>query len=148
MAVNARGAIRTAERRVFPRQRCVSTRITCPSMGKLQPEHTCGSLSRIPVPALLNDQPNCCANFRVGFSAGPGKTCCLNLGTRSVTNDVENVLRKIEHFHQAPIFGYKLLYRDSEGIWDGIQGDGKRASFFPLRETEEGRARNKLLNRK
>jgi len=39
------------------------------------------------------------------------------------------------------------LYCDSEGIWDGIHWDGKRASFFALRETDEGRARIKLLDR-
>ena len=28
----------------------------------------------------------------------------LNLGNRSVTNDIESVLRKIEYYHQASIF--------------------------------------------
>ena len=72
----------------------------------------------------------------------------LDQGNRSVTNDVESVLRKIEHFHQAPIVGFRIMYRDSEGIWDGIAWDGQHARFFPLRETEEGRARTKLLDRK
>ena len=40
------------------------------------------------------------------------------------------------------------MYRDSEGVWDGVDWDGKRASFFALRETDEGRARKKLLDRK
>jgi hypothetical protein len=39
----------------------------------------------------------------------------------------------------------RVYNRESEGIWDGIQWDGQRASFFPLRETEEGRARKNLL---
>jgi hypothetical protein len=47
-------------------------------------------------------------------------------------------------YHQASIFGFKIMYRDSEGIWDGIQWDGKHPSFFALRETEEGRALDKL----
>jgi hypothetical protein len=68
----------------------------------------------------------------------------LDLGNRSVTNDIESVLRKIEHYHQGSIGGFRIMYRDSEGFWDGIRWDGKSASFFPLRETEEGRARNKL----
>jgi hypothetical protein len=33
-------------------------------------------------------------------------------------------------------------------IWDGIEWDGERALFFAFHETEEGRARNKLLDRK
>lgn len=72
----------------------------------------------------------------------------LNLGNRSVTNDIENVLRKIEHFHQASIVGFRIMYRDSEGIWDGIEWSGEHASFFALRETDEGRARKKLLDRR
>ena len=71
----------------------------------------------------------------------------LDLGNRSVTNDIENVLRKIEYYHQGSIVGFKIMYRDSEEIWDGINWDGERASFFALREAEEGRARNKLLHR-
>jgi hypothetical protein len=72
----------------------------------------------------------------------------LDLGHRSVTNDIENVLRKIEHYHQGPITAFKIMYRDSEGVWDGVDWDGKRASFFALREMTEERAREKLLDRK
>ena len=54
----------------------------------------------------------------------------LDLGNRSVTNDIENVLRKIEYYHQGSIVGFKIMYRDSEHIWDGIHLDGKRASFL------------------
>jgi hypothetical protein len=43
----------------------------------------------------------------------------LDLGNRSVTNDIENVLRKIEYYHQGPITAFKIMYRDSEGVWDG-----------------------------
>jgi hypothetical protein len=57
-------------------------------------------------------------------------------------------LRKIEHYHQSSIGGFKIMYRDSEGIWDGINWNGERALFFALRETEERRARKKLLARK
>jgi hypothetical protein len=57
-------------------------------------------------------------------------------------------LAKIEHFHQASIVGFKIMYRDSEGVWDGIHWDGQRAAFFALRETDEARARKKLLDRK
>ena len=88
------------------------------------------------------------ADFTYAVSGNVISIIDLNLGNRSVTNDVENVLRKIEQYHQAPIFGFKIMYCDSEGVWDGINWDGEHASFFALRETEEGRARNKLLDRK
>jgi hypothetical protein len=87
------------------------------------------------------------ADFTYSMSGNVISIIDLNLGNRSVTNDVENVLRKIEHFHQTPIFGFKIMYRDSDGIWDGIEWDGDHPSFFALRETDESEARRKLLNR-
>jgi hypothetical protein len=65
----------------------------------------------------------------------------LDLGNRSVTNDIETSCG-------SSIVGFKIMYRDSEHIWDGIDWDGKRASFFALREIEEGQARKRLLERK
>jgi len=47
---------------------------------------------------------------------------------------------------QAP--DIRVYNRDSESIWDGVDWDGQRASFFALRETEEGQARKRLLERK
>ena len=61
-----------------------------------------------------------------------------------MTNDVENVLRKIEHYHQGSTSGFKIMYRDSEGIWDGVRWDGDDGSFFSLGETDEDKAREKL----
>jgi hypothetical protein len=87
------------------------------------------------------------ADFNYSISGNVISIVDLNLGNRSVTNDIENVLRKIEHYHQASIVPYNIMYRDSEGVWDGINRDGEHASFFALRETEEGRAREKLLAR-
>jgi hypothetical protein len=55
----------------------------------------------------------------------------LDLGNKSVTNDIEKVLRKIEYWHQGSFAAFKIVYRDSLGIWDGVlQWDGGRASFF------------------
>ncbi|MBV8176782.1 MAG: hypothetical protein JO151_19785 [Verrucomicrobia bacterium] len=31
------------------------------------------------------------------------------------------------------------------GIWDGVRWDGKNASFYALRETDEEKAREKLF---
>lgn len=48
----------------------------------------------------------------------------LNLGSNPVTNDAENVPRKIEQWHPGLITDYQIMYRDSLGIWDGIEWDG------------------------
>ncbi|MGA8658500.1 MAG: hypothetical protein WB586_20355 [Chthoniobacterales bacterium] len=45
---------------------------------------------------------------------------------KSVTNDLENVLRKIEAWHQGPVAGFRIMYRDSDGCWDRAHCDGER----------------------
>ena len=65
-------------------------------------------------------------------------------GSRSVTNDIEAVLRKIEYWHQGSITGFKVMYRDENGVWDGVRWDGQHPVFFALGERDEGRAREKL----
>jgi hypothetical protein len=65
-------------------------------------------------------------------------------GRRSVTNDIEAVLRKIEYWHQGSIAGFKIMYRDEHGAWHGVRWDGKTAAFFALGEMDEKKAREKL----
>lgn len=70
----------------------------------------------------------------------------LDLGGRSVTNDIENVLHDIIHIHM-PHASYglglvqerktlpkKIIYRDSDGIYDGIHAlpDGEFVSFYTI----------------
>jgi hypothetical protein len=98
--------------------------------------------------AILKRQAETHADFTYSLSGNVISIVDLNLGNRSLTNDIESVLRKIEHYHQGSIVGFKIMYRDSEGVWDGIKWDGGRALFFALRETEEERARKKLLDLK
>jgi hypothetical protein len=71
----------------------------------------------------------------------------LNRGTASVTNDIENVLRKIEAWHQGSIAGYRIMYRDADGYFDGVEWDGEHARFFAIRETDEATAEKRLLAR-
>ena len=95
--------------------------------------------------AILRRQAKTHADFTYSLSGNVISIVDLNLGNRSLTNDIESVLRKIEHYHQGSIVGFNIMYRDSEGVWDGIHWDGEHASFFSLREIEERRAREKLL---
>jgi hypothetical protein len=62
------------------------------------------------------------------------------LGNRSVTNDIKDVLRRIEHYHQGSIAGFRIMYPDSQCMWDG-----KNAYFFPSSETEEDSASPQTL---
>ena len=96
-------------------------------------------------PAEPSLSPIAEADFRYSIFGNVISIVDLNQGNRSVTNDIEGVLRKIEYYHQAPITGFKIMYRDSEGIWDGIKWDGNWALFFALGEKEEAPARQKLF---
>ena len=42
-------------------------------------------------------------------------------GTKSVADDLEAVLRKIEGWHQGSITGFKISYRDTEGAEFGVE---------------------------
>jgi hypothetical protein len=88
------------------------------------------------------------ADFTYSIRLNRIKIVDLNSGKASVTNDIENVLRKIEAWHQGSIAGYQIMYRDSDGYWDGIEWNGQHARFFEIRETDEAAAEKKLLAHK
>lgn len=59
-----------------------------------------------------------------------------NAGGKSVTNDIENVLDDIQK-SGINIEEHKIIYRDSEGFWDGItlhKVDPIEISFFNIGE--------------
>jgi hypothetical protein len=69
-----------------------------------------------PEPAHQLNLSVCQADFTYSITLDLIKIVDLNLGNKSVTNDIENVLRKIEAWHQGSIAGFKIMYRDSEGF--------------------------------
>ena len=60
------------------------------------------------------------ADFTYSMSTDVITITDLDLGNRSVTNDIENVLRKIEYWHQGSIATLRIMYRDSLGVWDRV----------------------------
>jgi hypothetical protein len=80
---------------------------------------------------VMRRQTETQADFTYSMAGNVISIVDLDQGNRSVTNDVENVLRKIEHYHQGSIAGFRIMYRDSMGFWDGIQWDGQDACSFP-----------------
>jgi hypothetical protein len=62
-----------------------------------------------------------------------------------LTEDIEAVLRKIERWHQGSTSSFKIMCRDGKGFWHGVGWDGKNVSLFALEETDEQKARKKLL---
>src|SRR5262249_49515883 len=67
------------------------------------------------------------------------------LGSRSVTEDIEAVLQKIEYWHQGSVAKFKIMCRDGKGFWHEVHWDGKTASVSALQETDERKAHKKLL---
>jgi hypothetical protein len=53
------------------------------------------------------------AEFKYSMTLNRIKIVDLNTGKASVTNDIENVLRKIEAWHQGSAAGYQIMYRDA-----------------------------------
>ncbi|MGA8658707.1 MAG: hypothetical protein WB586_21435 [Chthoniobacterales bacterium] len=45
-------------------------------------------------------------------------------GAKSVAEDLEAVLSKIEHWHQGSIAGYRISFQDRQGAWHKLGWDG------------------------
>ena len=72
---------------------------------------------------------------------GDGNVLCIedmgvNHAAMSVTDDMEAVLEEIEEA-EGPLGGKKIIYRDSEGMWDQVVGWPGQIRFVPLRATSK-----------
>jgi|GEM_PF-2091358 hypothetical protein len=77
-------------------------------------------------------------------------------GAKSVTNDIENILKDITYHPQYKdnpdlMKGYKIMYMDSMGIWDCVKfeisnGSISKVRFFPLTEKDFNKAKAKLIS--
>ena len=94
---------------------------------------------------MASDPPNTGAAFTDSLELDVIKIQDLNTGTKRVADDIKNVLRKIECWHQGSIIGYRIMYLESNGLWTGVDWDGKSVGFFALGETDESAATKKLI---
>ena len=92
----------------------------------------------------LSEPPRTQADFTYKISPQLISIVDTGLGQRSVTEDIEAVLQKIEHWHQGSIAKFKILCRDGKGFWHRVRWDGKTASLFALEETDKRQACKKL----
>lgn len=69
----------------------------------------------------------------------------LDQGSKSVTNDMENVLDDIQA-QIGDLSGYAVIYRDSMGRWDGVRLERGLVEFYSLNETNPDRASARLLH--
>lgn len=66
----------------------------------------------------------------------------LNLGGTSVTNNIENIIKKISKIEKKDFSHFLVVYRDSDETWDGF--NQKDSSFILLQEKDTGAAVAKL----
>lgn len=69
----------------------------------------------------------------------------LDQGSKSVTNDMEDVLNDIR-VEIGDLSGYSVIYRDSEGQWDGVREERGAYHIYPLGEHDPERAAARLLH--
>lgn len=74
----------------------------------------------------------------------------LNLGRMSVTNDIENIIDDLASKLTKPTTltledQYHIIYRDSEGIIDGVLVSANRfGGFYSINETDYQKAKLKI----
>ena len=69
----------------------------------------------------------------------------LDLGNRSVTNDMELVLNEIRA-ELGDLAGYSVIYQDSTGRWDGVRLVNDIVYFYGLGEADKQEAMDRLLH--
>jgi hypothetical protein len=80
-----------------------------------------------PDPVHQLNGSECQADFTYTMALDVVKIQDTGKGEKSVANDLEAVLRKIENSHQGSIAGYRISFSDAQGAWCQIEWDGKEA---------------------
>ena len=81
-------------------------------------------------PAHRLNPLECQADFTYTITLGTIKIHDTGKGRKSVGDDLQAVLRKIERWHQGLIAGYSISYRDTNGVWYQLSWDGKEATVI------------------
>jgi hypothetical protein len=55
------------------------------------------------------------------------------LGARSIDDEIERILRRIEYWHQGSITSYRILYQDAAGLGGEVKWDGENAEVIAPR---------------
>lgn len=88
----------------------------------------------------LSEQVRTRADFTYKITADLISITDTGLGFRSVTEDIEAVLRKIEHWHQGAVTTFKIMCRDATGFWHRVHwGWQNRRPFLLYRKPTSDR---------
>ena len=97
-------------------------------------------------PAHHLNRSECQADFTYTITVKTIKIQDTGKDRKSVADDLQAVLRKIEEWHQDSIAGFKIMCRYGKGFWHGVRWDSKTAFCFALNETDERKASKKFLS--
>jgi hypothetical protein len=79
-------------------------------------------------PAHHLNRLECQADFTYTITVKTIKIQDTGKGLKSVADDLQAVLRKIEGWHQGSIAGYSISYRGTNEVWHQLSWDGKEAT--------------------
>jgi hypothetical protein len=79
-------------------------------------------------PAHSLNRTACQADFTYRTGVKTIKIEDTGKGLKSVADELEAVLKKIEEWHQGSISGFAIGYRDRDGAWHELSWDGKKAT--------------------
>ncbi|WP_110721425.1 DUF6011 domain-containing protein [Thiolinea disciformis] len=106
-----------------------------------------GPICRMTIKNKKDVEPELFGGSNFVFYHLEGVLCIVDLDTggKSVTNDMENILARLQNENGIDLYAQPIMYRDSLKIWDGVQVHpvGKRTfytSFFSLNERDENAA--------
>ena len=85
------------------------------------------------------------ADYRYSVEGSVIAIVDLDLGSKSVTNDMANVLDDIRA-ELGDLAGYAVIYQDSMGRWDGVRLVGHSVEFYSLNEPDQQQAASRLLH--
>ena len=75
--------------------------------------------------------------------------CIIDLdnGGKSVTNDIKNIIKEIEDENNFFLDSFKIVYRDSEGIWDAVilNSNGIRFLSLNVKTNEEAKEKYDII---
>jgi hypothetical protein len=55
------------------------------------------------------------------------------LGAKSIEDEIERILRRIEYSHQGSVKSYRILYQDADGLGGEVMWDGETAEVIGAR---------------
>lgn len=71
----------------------------------------------------------------------------LDRGGMSVTNNIEAVVKSIAAELGSDVYKMPIIYKDSMGIYDGIDSSNVASPFYSIGETDEARAAAKAAEK-